>query len=268
MKKIMVLASFLLAGIFISSIVYAHEETREVKTGTLSGQIMIKDGGPMAGGMLYFFDDAAGPPPSATKYWRVPAEIFNIDNNGRFTAELPEGKYYLGAIKKTSGEPIGPPQEGDLFFISQDGKGNPKMHTVKKGETTDLGIISGAVPFNRASLAKDGITAIEGAILDVDGKPVEGALVFAFMTQTMAGKPFFVSDKTGKDGRYIMRVQAGGKYYLRVRDSYGGGPPVAGNIMGIYGENEPVAVNVKTGQTEKGINIKVMKFAGRGPKKE
>jgi hypothetical protein len=75
--------------------------------------------------MVYFFNEKAGPPPSATRYWRVPGEAFGTDGNGRFVAEIPEGRYYMGAIRKNSGEPVGPPGNGDPFFVSQDEKGNP-----------------------------------------------------------------------------------------------------------------------------------------------
>lgn len=260
------MASVFLFVCVLTGAAFAHDEPQAVKRGTISGQIMSKSGGPMAGGTVFFFNDASGPPPSSSRYWRVPDEAFEVDNNGRFTAELSEGKYYLGAIRKLTGEPIGPPQEGDLFFISQDKTGKPKQHVLKKGETMDIGIVAEAAPFSRATLAKEGITSVEGAILDAEDKPVEGVLVFAFMTQNMVGRPLFISDKTGRDGRYLLRVYEGGKYYLRVRSNYGGGPPAEGEIMGVYRDNEPVVV--KTGESKKGVNIKASKFPGRGPKKE
>lgn len=245
--------------------VFGHDDPGTVKKGTLSGQVIEKGGGPLHDGMVFFFNSAEGPAPSSTHYWRLPSEAFRIDKNGRFTAELIEGQYYLGAMKKLSGELFGPPAEGDLFFISQDEQGKPKLHSVKKQETRDLGILA-AIPFRRSQLAKEGITSIAGVVKDADGRPMEGVLVFAFVTQSMVGRPYFVSDKTDADGRYLMRVHEGGKYFLRVRGNYGGGPPAAGEPMGVYGEREPVTV--KTDEHLKGIDIITMKFPGRGPKKE
>jgi hypothetical protein len=46
---------------------------------------------------------------------------------------------------------------------------------------------------------------------------------------------------------------------------YGGGPPVAGEIIGNYGEKEPLAVSVQKGDRLTGLTIKVRKFPGRGP---
>ena len=79
----------------------AHEDMQETKTGTIAGQVMLKGDGPLAGGMVYFFNEKAGPSPSATKYWRVPGEAFGTDGNGRFVAELPAGVTCLGKCHPT-----------------------------------------------------------------------------------------------------------------------------------------------------------------------
>jgi len=231
------------------------EDAPEINTGIITGRLVIKGVGPMMGGTVFFFNEASGPPPSATKYWRVPTEAFRVDENAGFAAILPEGKYYMGVIERLSGEPLGPPQEGDYFFISQDKKGRPKKYTVKKNTTLDLGIISGAKPFKRTTLVKKGITAIEGAILNEKGEPSEGMMVFAFTTPTMVGRPLFVSERSDKNGKYLLRLHSGGKYYLRARANYGGGPPSADEVMGIYGDGKPISI--QTGQARKGINITI-----------
>jgi len=256
MRRSTGLLLLLLVSIFFCAGVSAGDSP-EGKTGVITGRIAIKGIGPMMGGTVFFFDEADGPPPSATKYWRVPTEAFSVDDNAGFTATLPEGKYYMGAIERLSGEPLGPPQEGDYFFISQDKKGKPKKYTVKKGTTTDIGIISDAKPFKRSTLVKKGITAIEGKILNEKGEPAEGMMVFAFSTPTMVGRPLFVSERSDKEGKYLLRLYGGGKFYLRARANYGGGPPSADEIMGIYNEGKPVSM--KRGQIRKGINIPVIR---------
>jgi hypothetical protein len=241
---------------------------REIKTGFVTGQFMIRDNGPLANGQAFFFNDATGPAPSETKYWRVPDHVAALDGNGRFSVELPSGKYYIGGIKRLSGKQhIGPPEEGDLFLGSRGSEGKPiPAYVVKTGERTDVGILSGASPFRRAAVQYGpGITAIDGMVLYPDGRPAEGALVFGYLSPTMVGKPTFVSERTGKDGMYILRVNTGGRYYLKVRDLYGGGPPAAGAIMGSYGQEKPTEVTVKTGERTSGIMIKVIRFPGRGP---
>lgn len=264
MNRLVILPSFF----FLVALMGTGASAQEAGKGRIVGKLMIKDGGPMAGGSVFFFNDATGPPPSQEKYWRVPDNIAPIDAEGRFSVELSPGKYYFGAIKRISGEKdVGPPGDGDYFLKGQDVRGDPKPYFVKKGETTDIGTGAEGTPFKRATVKySDGITAVEGFIFDTEGKPVEGVLVFGYLRPTTAGKPVFASDKTGKDGKYILRVHEGGKYYLKVRDVYGGGPPVAGAIVGSYWQQGPVEVSAKTGEITKGIDIRVMRFPGRGPR--
>jgi hypothetical protein len=257
MRKSVGLILILMMSIIFCMVVSAGEAP-EVKTGVIIGRMIIKDVGPMMGGTVFFFNEVSGPPPSATRYWRVPTEAVSVDENSLFIAVLPEGNYYMGAIERPAGEALGPPQEGDYFFISQDKKGKPKKYTVRKGTTIDVGVISGAKPFSRASLAKKGITSIEGVILDEKSGPIEGMMVFAFSSPTMVGRPLFVSERSDKDGKYLLRTHGGGKYYLRARANYGGGPPSADEFVGVYNNGKPVVI--KTGQLRKGVNIPVARI--------
>ena len=287
MKRLISIISVILIFLFTIGIVSAQE----IKKGIISGKLMIKDGGPMGEGLVHFFNAETGPIPDPDKYWRVPDYITDIKENGEFTTELNEGKYYVGAIKRVSGKKeIGPPMIGDFFFISKDEKGNPKLYSVKKGEDISTGTISEAILF-KGWVIKDKITAIEGRVLIDDGKPVEGALVFAYSLSAMSDRPEFVSDRTDKDGKFTLRVYEGGNYYLRARDLYGGGPPATGGIIGtyrketsshllppsppgpsglvgIYGKETSTSVTVNTGEIKKGIDINVVRFPGRGPKKD
>jgi len=287
MKRLIFSTSVIVFFLFTIGIVSAAE----LQKGRISGKLMIKDSGPMADGLVHFFNAETGPIPDPDKYWRVPDFITDIKENGEFTTELNEGKYYIGAIKRISGKKeIGPPLIGDYFFISQDKDGTPKMYSVKKGEDISTGTISEAIPF-KGCVIKDKITAIEGRVLIDDGKPVEGALVFAYRSSAMSDRPEFVSDRTDKDGKFILRVYEGGPYYLRARDLYGGGPPATGGVIGtyrketsthllppsppgpsglvgIYGKETSTAIVVNTGEITKGIDINVVRFPGRGPKKD
>lgn len=244
--------------------------------GKITGKFILEDGTSLSGGLVFFFNDAAGPPPSRDRYWRVSDYSAPLDNEGRFSLELPAGKYYLGAIKRISGKKdIGPPEEGDFFFGAEDEKGLPKAYYVKDSEQTNLGTLTGAVPFKRANVKyRDGITAIEGTVLDTEGHPVNGALVFAYTAPSMTGKPLFASERTGSDGKYILRVHAGGTYYLKSRDKYKAGTPSTGDLAGSYGyeafqaavKKPGVGIDVKTGEIIKGIDIRTTRFSGRGMK--
>lgn len=264
MKKVCSLWLFLVV-VFAGIGAYAGSDGK----GRIMGTMMLHNGEPMANGSAFLFKDGSGPPPVPEKYWRVPDEIVAIDASGRFSAEVPDGTYYLGAIKRISGNELGAPNDGDYFLINRDEKGNPKPYLVKAGETTDVGTISSVHPFSRATyLKQEGITAIAGTVTDDKGKPVERALVFAFVTPTMVGKPLFVSERTGKNGEFFLRVDKGGTYYLKSREVYGGGAPKAGEIIGGYGERTPEPVTVETGKTVKGVDLRVIRFKGRGPLKQ
>ncbi|MBI4826974.1 MAG: carboxypeptidase regulatory-like domain-containing protein [Nitrospirae bacterium] len=254
-------AALLFVLILMLSVTVIHAE---IETGWISGRIMIKDNGPLADAMIVFFDTQSGPPPSIDKYFRVPDGIDEVDAEGGFRVSLPVGKYYIGAIKRVSAEKAGPPLDGDYFFISEDKDGKPIQHIIENGKEVKLGTLTDAVPFKRS--LPEGVTGISGTILDMADIPVEGAILFAYYTETLTGIPTFTSYKTGKDGKYIITVDTGGVYYLRVRDVYGGGPPVPGAIMGGYGEEKPTAIVAKTGEISGGVDIKVIRHLEMGPK--
>jgi len=249
---------------------YAETEQKtdhEKKTGTVTGQVMIKDedGKPLAFGQIMFYDVMSGPPPAPHKYERTPDISKTINAEGKFTVELLEGRYYIGAVRRISGERFGPPQEGDYIFRSLDDNGKPKEYLVQAGKVLDIGTFTEAVPLKAEDIAQHNIaTAIEGYILDVDGKPVEDAVVVAFVKPTIGGRPLFVSDRSGKDGKYILRVTEG-TYYLRARNSFAAGPPEPGQIVGYYGEGTPAPVTVEQCEIRKGIDFRVILFPGRGP---
>jgi hypothetical protein len=236
--------------------------------GRIIGTTMAMDGKPLAHGVVYFFNEASGPPPSSDRYWRVPDEIVTTDAKGMFSAVLSAGSYYMGAIKraKSDSQEIGPPREGDLFLPLNNENGMPRIIEVQQGKTVDLGSVTGAILFRKDLLPKN-ITGIAGTITDDKNRPLSGVMVFAFLTPAMVGKPLFVSEPTGKDGLYLLKVHQGGTYYLKVRNVYGGGAMKAGDILGSYGQGKPASVDVATGSVVKGIDIKGIQFPGPGPKK-
>jgi hypothetical protein len=245
-----------------------REAAKGVKTGVISGRILTKDAAPLAWGEVMLYDASAGPPPMPDQYERTPDISRSSDADGRFKIDLPPGKYYLGAIKRMSNERFGPPQEGDYVFRHADEKGKPKEYVIKAGSLLDVGTISGAVPVRAQDLVKRAITTgMEGVVIDTDGRPIDDAVVLAFVNPSFKGKPLFISDKTGKDGKYILRLTEG-TFYLRVRNSFTSGPPEPGQIVGYYGDGTPAPVTVKAGEVQKGIDFRVILFGGRGPRND
>jgi hypothetical protein len=258
----------------LSSISFASEipgqgNDSQAKVGIITGQVVIKGKKPLAEGKVFIFDDSLGPPPSREKYWRVPDIIGELDQDGKFFFGIPEGKYYLIAIDKNSIKGFNPPEADGWFYYEADSKGEPKKITVNGGTTTNLDVISTAFPFSRSMVRSDkGITAAEGVVVDMDGKPVEGALVLAFAIAGMQPRPLFVSERTGKDGKFIIRTHDGGNYSLRVRSIYGGGPPETGEIVGSDGPTDSLPITLKKGEKLKGFILKVKRFPKRGARYE
>ena len=255
------LSVIICSSVLISARLGLAVPSDEINTGTITGKIMIKGGAPLAGGRVFFYDTSTGPAPFVDQFRRLPDITGEIDADGVFSVKLPAGKYFMRAVKKISEAGTGL-QNNDYVFFSLDEKGKPKEYDVKSGSILDTGTMSGAVAYKKVE--KDIGTAIEGVITDMEGKPVEGATVFAFMDQTTTRKPLFFSERTGSDGKYILRVTEG-TYYLRVRNKLGGGPPEPGQILGIFGEQVPTAVTVKDGEIKRRTDIKVIRFRGRGP---
>lgn len=255
-----------LAVVFIAIISLAASVSAvDMEFGEISGQLMIKDGGPLSRGMVVFFRADEGPVPDPDRYLRIPDEVAELDENGFFNIRLPVGRYFMGGVKRMSGELIGPPSDGDYFFISRDPAMNPNVFVIEKDKKLKIGAVSEAVIFERS--VPDDASGISGTVRDMNNKPVKGAIVFAYFTRTMTGLPPFTSYRTGEDGKYLINVSHAGRYYLRVRDVYGGGPPVAGAIMGSYGEDEPAGVEVKKGKVTGGIDITVVRHLQRGPRR-
>jgi hypothetical protein len=250
----------------ISLLLATVAQAQEPSAGSLTGRLQTSKGAPLKDAIVFLFNDQSGPPPAPERYWRVPDEIVTSDQEGRFIALVPPGRYFIGAIKRQGDKEVGPPRPGDLFLTSIDDKGNPKSYQVGRGEQTDVGILAGAAPYKAETGAlREGSTAIEGTVVGGEGQPVRGASVLAFLSPAMVGKPVFVSERTGSDGRFVLRVWGSGTFYLKARDVYGGGPPKVGGMIGGYGDESPLPVVVKAGTITKGITVKVGRFAGQGP---
>lgn len=237
MKRCLCVSAFVFCLLAMLSVATAQEKGY----GYVSGKITTIDGESMAGGTVRFFDMSVGLSPYTHEYWRGPDYFRLIADDGSFLVQLPEGTYYMTALKKRIGKTLfAPPEEGDLVYPSWDGA--QKACSVMTGETTDLGVISEAVPFKKEWIAQ-GKTGITGAVLDAEGKPVEEALVIASASPKMESPLFTADRRTGKDGKYILRVPEGGQIYVRV-----------------IGSRQPIVAGIViTGEITKGINIKLVK---------
>lgn len=227
--------------------------------GSISGKWITKEQGPMTGAQVLLFNAASGPPPSSKKFLRIPDAGTAVDSEGKFSTKVPVGKYYLVMRKRVNPESAGPPENGDPQYYARLKNGQPKTFVVKSGKTTNVGTITTFEPFKREkTIAKEGMTGIEGTVTDDQGLPVVGIRVFAYSSPRVQGRPLYASDETGADGKYFLNVIQGGSYYLNVRTHYGGGKPADGEFMG--DEKAPDAVVVEKGKIKTGIDIKVTRL--------
>lgn len=227
--------------------------------GVITGQVISKDKIPLVNGTVVLYNKAVGPPPSLEDYLKIPNSMGSTDNSGKFSIKVLEGTYYLAALKWAfESKDVGPPKHGDPLYLLRDEKGNFKEVSIKAGSVVDIGIIrqTGNFDKNKERFGK-GITAVEGFVIDTEGKPVEGAIVMA----AVDNKLLFASYKTGKDGKFLVRTNDGGTYYLKVTNRYGGGRPAEGEQLLVPEEGvEDTPVLLKKGQRVKAPKLKVKKI--------
>jgi hypothetical protein len=174
--------------------------------------------------------------------------------DGGFALELPPGKYYLVARRRASGGTAGPLRKGDLYGYFY---ANPVA--VAQGAVTALSIPVTLlklrnVPSYAAEYPADAV--LEGRILGSDGRPRKGVHAALYDNRDLLGRPVFMSDATGEDGRYRLPVPVAGTYYLGARSGYGG-QPGPGDFYGRYEGDPEHAVTMREGENRLGVDIVV-----------
>jgi hypothetical protein len=262
-----VLSISLLMLLVYSSVSFSDSEVQSTDPtgkGVIAAQFMVNEKTPLANGMLYLYNKKNGPP-SSDRYVRVPDNLTSLDKDGKFQLELPPGTYYFIARKPPEAGSLGPPSEGELIYFRMNEKGEILPFTVTAGNKTDAGIISSATPRKRNQDGHEkGVTLIEGIVTDAEGVPVQGAVILAYLTPNVQEKAISVSEKSAASGKFVLRVNDGGNYYLRIRGDYGGGAPKEGEIVNLSDPKDQIAVTVKKGENLTGLRIQV-KRQHRGP---
>lgn len=249
--RLLLISLLLLTGVCQG---WAEEATTPL--GTVRGQLQVS-GTERYSGVVSLWDAEQIPMPDPRKYVLIPSMAGALEPDGRFLLRAPPGRYYLGAIlRQTPGPPLGPPRPGDRVLMTPDSEGEALVVEVAAEATVEVGLQGGGWIYQ--GFSEEAVTGISGELVDAAGLPQQGLLVFAFLDPEMSGQPLAVSARTGADGRYLLRLPGGGEVYLRVRDNYGGGAPVNGGIMGVYGNGAPRPVAVVAGKVLTGINISTL----------
>lgn len=227
-----------------------------VELGTICGQLQV-EGVERYSGVVSLWDADQIPMPDPRRYILIPSQAGALEADGRFLLRAPAGRYYLGAVlRQTPGPQLGPPRVGDRVFMTPDAQGEALVVELAADGRVDVGRQGGGWVYQ--GFSEEAVTGIAGKIVDAEGQPVKDMLVFAFLDPEMSGQPLAVSSRTGSDGKYLLRLPGGGEVYLRVRDNYGGGAPIAGGVMGVYGNATPRPVAVVGGKVLSGIDIRTL----------
>jgi hypothetical protein len=257
MRLFRIVACFLVLS---GSVVFA-EGPQLIGVGTLSGKIMIKEKTPMANGIVLLYNRYLGPPPHPYKYWRIPDMIITTEQNGAFSTNLPEGTYYMMIAQKSPDGEIGPPSKDEFLYFHSDKDGNAIPLTIEVGKKLDLGVLSGAFFWTADKVEREaGITSASGVVTDDSGKPVKNVIVFAYLFREATGRPAFVSDRTDKNGKFVIRFYDGGVYFLKVRGVIGGGKPRPGEFMNVTKEFDPTMISLKKYEKLKDVKLQVKMF--------
>lgn len=229
--------------------------------GNLSGKVMVNDKSPMSNGMVLLYSQYQGPPPHPYKYWRIPDMIISTGQDGSFSIDLAEGTYYMMIAQKSPDGEIGPPSKDEFLYFHSDKGGNASPIIIKSGTKSELGTLSGAFFWTADKVEREkGVTSASGVVTDDSGKPVKNVVVFAYLFSEAAGRPAFISDRTDKDGKFIIRFYEGGTYFLKVRGVIGGGKPLAGEFMNVTKDFEPTMISVKKDEKLKDVKLQVKMF--------
>ncbi len=220
-------------------------------SGSISGRFVIKQGETVQDGMVFFYSVNNGPPPAPQKYWSLPEHESSFASDGKFYTKIPEGRYYILAIIRASGETgTEPPAKGDYLFIGSNKKGTPKTYRIQSGKHLDIGVISDPKPFK--GMQRDKVTAIKGTVYDRSGDTVKDVMVFAGPSSDSLVHPVYLSQRTGPNGKYILYLE-GGNYFLGV--FYAGELPDNGISRNEYIEEKMVSVD--TEEIKRGVDIRV-----------
>lgn len=202
------------------------------RMGTLSGQLVNEGGESLPGGVVSFFNTQKGIPPLIGNMHRIPDMVGRMDSAGKFSIKLLPGSYYLGALIITDpGRGPGPPQQGDTFYFARDDQDNLREFTLAVKEEKDVGQVVGALPESFPVVVN--LLTVQGRLLKEDGTPFIGGVVLV-KTDMNNQRPDFVSQRTGENGEYLLKLPPDIAYYLLGRER-AVGRPAPGSYLGTYG---------------------------------
>ncbi len=197
--------------------------------------------------------------PDPRKYTVIPVSVSPLQGDGSFELAAPAGDYFVGAIlRNTPGPAMGPPRPGDLVFMTPDLDGRAVRVSLAAEQTTEVGVHADGWVFQ--GLNEQIAMGVSGQLVDLEGQPVPGLLVFAFADREMTNSPLAVSSRSDAAGRFVLPLAKPATVYLRARKSYRGGRPEPGDHVGVFGGSNGEPLMIEAGRVIEGLKIQVRKI--------
>jgi len=210
-------------------------------------------------GLAALWSAEDGEVPAPDRYLLVPAAVSELEPDGSFELKAPAGEYFIGGqLRNTPGPLFGAPRIGDQIYMIQEQDETGYRVQVVLEEVLDIGLQEEFWTFSGMNQQSE--TGISGRVLDDQGQPVMGLLVFAFADPGTNTTPLAISSRSGEDGHFHLPMVAEGQVYLRARKNYQGGQPQAEDYVGVPNDDNPAGVNVKKGQVVSGVEVIVRKL--------
>jgi hypothetical protein len=178
--------------------------------------------------------------------------------DGGYLIDLVEGSYWLVARKRASGSDAGPLVPGDLQRVHP---GNPVTVAAGTFSGVDLELEEMRdLMFSRTGPRGPTATGIRGRITDASGAPVAWVFAIAYTSPDMRRVPDFTSAMTAADGRFVIYLPSGGRYWVGARKHIRE-KPAPGEPFGLYEGTPDHAVAVADGSFVDGIDIVLGRFS-------
>jgi len=179
------------------------------------------------------------------------------DRDGSYVIDLVEGSYWLVARKRASGSDAGPLVPGDLQRVYP---GNPANVPSGGFTTVDLDLEEMRdLMFSRTGPRGPTATGLRGRITDESGAPVAWVFAIAYTSADMRRVPDFTSAMTAADGRFVIYLPGGGRYWVGARKHIRE-KPAPGEPFGLFEGAPDHAVDVATGAFVDDIDIVLRGF--------
>lgn len=178
------------------------------------------------------------------------AKLVQADGAGCFRLELPAGRFWLAARKRSDGGRAGEPLAGDL-----NGRYSGNPVEIAQGEQLQLGVFDLQVVDEtrlQQKLREGKFAATEtvltGRTVDDQGQPLAGIYLYAYLDSRMLGKPTYISAPTATNGTFKLFLGEGGKYYIGARSTFGG-PLEPGEWVGTWAGAADHGIQLNSGET-------------------